>query len=192
MPFKMIKNFSIHVHSKLNKDKNKNIQHRTIGTHYTHYITTQCPSGSKAYRLRPAILPSSFRSRGEEVVAERCGKAEASSVGVWAGLLPWLVVVLLDTQAGGWGLRRPVRLSRGTGVTDAAPTSPVLPWGFTWFLFPDEAGGMQDNCYSCMVTTPQKCTYNVNIRKKKKRFRTTCHVRGEMCRHARFFSSDCN
>ena len=60
-------------------------------------------------------------------------------MGVWAWLLPWLVVVvlLLETQDRGWGLRRPVRLSRGTGVTDAGATSPVLAWGFTWFLLPE-------------------------------------------------------
>lgn len=38
----------------------------------------------------------------------------------------------------GWGLRNPVRLSRGTVVTDAAVTSADLTWGFMWFLFEEE------------------------------------------------------
>ena len=60
---------------------------------------------------------------------ERCGKAAFMSVGACAeaGVL------------GGWGLRRPVRLS--WGVAAAGATSPDLIWGFTWFLLGWGGGG---------------------------------------------------
>lgn len=61
---------------------------------------------------------------------ERCEKAVFKSAAVWRG------VAALEAAAGfkGCGLRSPVRLSKGIGVIDAVVTSPVLTWGFTWFL----------------------------------------------------------
>lgn len=54
------------------------------------------------------------------------------SVVVWTVLVVETVAVALG--AGGCGFRSPVRLSSGTGVTDAEVTSFGLTWGFTWFL----------------------------------------------------------
>lgn len=67
--------------------------------------------------------PSSLGSEEEE----RCENAELRSEAVWTGMVVAIGV-------GGCGLRSPVRLSKGTGVIDAEVTSPVLTWGFTWFL----------------------------------------------------------
>lgn len=81
--------------------------------------------GKQVYLPRPAMPLSSLGSN-----EERCENAALRSEAVWTGL----VVVAAATGVRGWGLRSPVRLSRGTGVMDAAVTSPVLTWGFTWFL----------------------------------------------------------
>lgn len=66
--------------------------------------------------------PSSLGSTDEE--EGRCENDEVRSEDVWSEAV----------VAGGCGLCSPVRLSRGTGVRDAAVTSLVLTWGFTWFL----------------------------------------------------------
>lgn len=80
----------------------------------------------RLYLPRPATPPSSLGSTEEE--EERCENAEPKSEAVWAG------AVVAAAGVGGCGLRSPVRLSKGTGVIGAAVTSPVLTWGFTWFL----------------------------------------------------------
>lgn len=82
------------------------------------------------YLPRPLRLPSSFGSSNEE---ERCEKAELRSEVVWTNVA---VEALVGTEGGvAWGLRNPVRLSRGTVVTDAEVMSPDLTCGFMWFLW---------------------------------------------------------
>lgn len=83
------------------------------------------------YLPRPAMPPSSLGSKDEEE-EERCENAELRSEAVWTGIV--VVAAAATMGAGGCGLRSPVRLSKGTGVIDAEVTSPVLTWGFTWFL----------------------------------------------------------
>ena len=94
----------------------------------------KCKRRRRVYRPRPAMLPSSLGSRGEE---ERCGNAELRSVAVWTGLVAGAGAA---AAAGGCGLRRPVRLSKGTGVMDAGAISPVLTGGLTWFLLQQRTG----------------------------------------------------
>lgn len=83
--------------------------------------------GAAGYLPRALRLPSSTGSSNEE---ERCENAELRSEAVWTSVAEALVG---GTGVVGWGLRNPVRLSRGT-VTDATVTSPDLTWGFMWFL----------------------------------------------------------
>lgn len=73
---------------------------------------------------------SSLASNEEE--GGRCENAMVKSVVVWTVLVVEMAAVALG--AGSCGLRSPVRLSSGTGVTDAEVTSFGLTWGFTWFL----------------------------------------------------------
>lgn len=75
---------------------------------------------------------------------ERWEKAEVKSETVCTGL------VVEATGAGGCGLRSPVRLSKDTGVIDAVVTSPVLTWGFTWFLL--QKGKDKDDLYEVEST----------------------------------------
>lgn len=79
------------------------------------------------YLPRALRLPSSAGSSNDE---ERCENAELRSEAAWTSVAEALVG---GTGVVGWGLRSPVRLSRGT-VTDATVTSPDLTWGFMWFL----------------------------------------------------------
>lgn len=79
-------------------------------------------------------MPPSSLGSSEEEEEERCEKAELRSEAVCTGLL----LAPAAGGAGGCGLHRPVRLSRGTGVMDAEVTSLVLVWGFTWFLLEEE------------------------------------------------------
>ena len=85
------------------------------------------------YLPRPA-MPSSVGSD------ERCGKAAFMSAGACTepGVL------------GGWGLRRPVRLS--WGVAAAGATSPDLIWGFTWFLLGGGGGKGVTTCLELAYT----------------------------------------
>lgn len=88
-----------------------------------------CPGHRPAVYLPRALkLPSSTGSSNEE---ERCENAELNSEGVWTRVAEALVGGM---GVVGWGLRNPVRLSRGTVVTDATVSSPDLTWGFMWFL----------------------------------------------------------
>lgn len=101
------------------------------------------PLGSnrnQPYRPRPAMLPSSLGSKEEEE-EDRCENAALSSAAICTEL-----VVAPGTEDGGWGLRSPVRLSRGTGVMDTGVTSPVLTGGFTWFLL-GGVGKMTSQCW---------------------------------------------
>lgn len=84
---------------------------------------------SALYLPRPLKLPSSIGSSNEE---EKCTNGEFRSEAVWARVVAEALVGA--TGVAGWGLRNPVRLSRGTVVTDAAVTSADLTWGFMWFL----------------------------------------------------------
>lgn len=88
------------------------------------------------------MLLSSMVSNKEE--EERWEKAEVKSETVWTGL------VVEATGVGGCGLRIPVRLSKDTGVIDAVVTSPVLTWGFTWFLL--HRGKDKDDLYDVEST----------------------------------------
>lgn len=88
---------------------------------------------------RPALyLPRALKllsSTGSSKEEERCENAELRSEAVWTRVAEALVG---GTGVVGWGLRNPVRLSRGTVVTDATVTSPDLTWGFMWFLLEGE------------------------------------------------------
>lgn len=91
------------------------------------------------YLPRAPKLPSSTVSSNEE---ERCENAELSSEAVWTRVVEALVG---GTGVVGWGLRNPVRLSRGTVVTDAMVTSPDRTWGFIWFLLEEGEQKIEDN-----------------------------------------------
>lgn len=88
------------------------------------------------YLPRALKLPSSTGSSKEE---ERCENAELRSEAVWTRVAEVLVG---GTGVVGWGLRNPVRLSRGAVVTDATVTSPGLTWGFMWFLLEEGNGNI--------------------------------------------------
>lgn len=90
------------------------------------------------YLPRPLKLPSSIGSSNEE---EKCTNGEFRSEAAWTRLVAEALVGA--TGVAGWGLRNPVRLSRGTVVTDAAVTSAVLTWGFMWFLLEEEERKMK-------------------------------------------------
>lgn len=87
----------------------------------------------RLYLPRPLKLPSSSGSSNEE---ERWEKAALRSGAVWTSAVGEALAGA--TGVAGWGLRNPVRLSRGTVVTDAAVTSADLTWGFRWFLLEEE------------------------------------------------------
>lgn len=89
--------------------------------------------GADLYLPRPLKLPSSSGSSSED---GRCENAELRSGAVWSSAVGEALAGA--TGVAGWGLRNPVRLSRGTVVTDAAVTSADLTWGLMWFLFEEE------------------------------------------------------